>query len=393
MRIAFIEPYPSASDNEGAALEQIYREQVIAADLCRLGNELLCAKTTRSDHESHFVAEDTVWRFVPIDANQSNQPDNKVVSARLTDLVKNFQPDILIIRGAGTRVEEDILRVVSAPLVTIVSGRYRTSSLTRADLILGEHRQQMMFLRKRVGWRRVRRLQKLPAPWFFDSQESLDELRYDIVVISKFEKHKNHQALDSLMQEPLRFALIGDGSLLDEFTTKWRNVTADVDFLGSQSSRAVAGLIRQSRLLVHPSSSEGFPRCVAEAMASGVPCVAIRGVVNEPVKHGGNGLTVREDELHSAVTRLLNDDKLLSRFSESARVTAEREFGRSSLEGFVGQLNGQLNQLIGREAWRFSIRSRARRRCWDVSTAVAGQVRRALVGTRSRRATARGAAT
>lgn len=393
MRIAFIEPYPSASGSEEAALEQIYREQVIAADLYRLGNELLCAKTTRSEHESHLMAEDVVWHFVPIDANQSSRPDNKVVSTRLADLVKNFMPDVLIVRGAGTRVEEEILRIVSAPLVTIVSGRYRTSSLTRADLILGEHRQQMMFLRKRVGRRRVRRLQKLPAPWFFGSNESPNELRYDIVVISKFEQHKNHQALDSLMREPLRLALIGDGSLRDEFATKWKDVTADVDFLGSQSSRAVADVIRQSRLLVHPSSSEGFPRCVAEAMASGVPCVAIRGVVNEPVKHGGNGLTVREDELHSAVTRLLNDEKLLSRFSESARLTAEREFGRSSLEGFVGQLNSQLNQLKGREAWRFSMRSRARRRCWDVSTAVAGQVRRALVATRSRLARARGAAT
>ena len=82
-----------------------------------------------------------------------------------------------------------------------------------------------------------------------------------------------------------------------------------------------------SSVLVLPSENEPFGRVLVEAMACGIPIVAARdGGVPEIVRHEKDGLLVSPgdaDEIAFAVQKILSDDKLMIRFSQSARRRAD----------------------------------------------------------------------
>jgi glycosyltransferase involved in cell wall biosynthesis len=94
------------------------------------------------------------------------------------------------------------------------------------------------------------------------------------------------------------------------------------------SSRAELGrAYHRADVCLVTSRKEGGPKCVLEAMASGVPVVCTRvGQANELVQDGENGLLTEIDDvdaLAAAVQRLHDDGDLRRRLRASGRVTAE----------------------------------------------------------------------
>jgi glycosyltransferase involved in cell wall biosynthesis len=86
-------------------------------------------------------------------------------------------------------------------------------------------------------------------------------------------------------------------------------------------------LIDESRIVVLPSTVEGFGIVVLEANACGVPVIASTGVPEGAVKDGLNGLRYpfgNIKALGDSIVRLLQDDDLYSRLSENALEYAER---------------------------------------------------------------------
>lgn len=77
----------------------------------------------------------------------------------------------------------------------------------------------------------------------------------------------------------VRGILIGDGDLRGEFEAlaKELGVSAEVDFVGWKSGfDAVQAELKKGHIFVFPSTGEGLPRSVIEAMASGLLCVGSR---------------------------------------------------------------------------------------------------------------------
>jgi glycosyltransferase involved in cell wall biosynthesis len=100
-----------------------------------------------------------------------------------------------------------------------------------------------------------------------------------------------------------------------------------VDFRFDISESEKRNLLLGARLLVLPSSVEGFGIVVLEANACGVPVVASSGVPQGAVQHGFNGLRYPFgdiDALAAATTDLLADDALHARLSANARTFAQR---------------------------------------------------------------------
>jgi L-malate glycosyltransferase len=110
--------------------------------------------------------------------------------------------------------------------------------------------------------------------------------------------------------------------------------------------------LRSASLLLLTSDNEPFGRVLVEAMASGVPVIATRsGGVPEIVREGLDGLLAAPGSVHEiseCILRLLTDETLRSRISESGRKRAE-EF---SLEAHVNRMVDVFEEALAYRARR-----------------------------------------
>ena len=157
----------------------------------------------------------------------------------------------------------------------------------------------------------------------------------DLVImnVARFDPGKGQdvlvEAFSRLADRPnLRLVLVGDGTARVAVQDAVREHGLDdrVSFLGSRDD--VSRLLRGADMFVNASNNEGFGIAPLEAMAAGLPVVAVTGVNNavvEFVEDGSTGLLVDDTgpvELASAVERLADDAELRARLGERARAGA-----------------------------------------------------------------------
>jgi glycosyltransferase involved in cell wall biosynthesis len=127
-----------------------------------------------------------------------------------------------------------------------------------------------------------------------------------------------------------RFLIAGDGPLRNRLEEQARKLDVEeaVHFLGIRKD--VPDLMREAALLVRPSSLEGMPLVVLEAMASAIPTVATPvGGTPELVKDGVHGFLVpvgSSAALAEAITRLLDDRPLAQKMGRRGRDLVENGY-------------------------------------------------------------------
>jgi len=103
-----------------------------------------------------------------------------------------------------------------------------------------------------------------------------------------------------------------------------------VSLFPNMSPQSVTALYSQANVFVLPSVSEGLSLALLEAMAAGKAIVASRNESHQAIlKHGENSLLFEVDnceELALQVVRVITDEKLRHRISESARQLCEKQF-------------------------------------------------------------------
>ena len=140
------------------------------------------------------------------------------------------------------------------------------------------------------------------------------------------------KALDLLqyVQPEARTIIVGDGPLRNSLEEKSRDYLLDdrVRFLGHRED--VQKLMAASDLVVLPSSFEGLPNVVLEAMRLGKPVVATAAPgTSEVVINGETGLLVPVGNpplLARAIRDVIRDPDMAARFGESGRASAESKF-------------------------------------------------------------------
>ena len=155
---------------------------------------------------------------------------------------------------------------------------------------------------------------------------------------------------------PLRAAVVGDGPLLAEMTalaaalrvaispaSHTTETTAAVEFTGSLPDHAaVVGRMKSARVLVLPSTREGFGLVLAEAMACGTPCVAYDvPAVREVLADGEAGLLVAPRDvagLTAAIAALLDDTPLRERLITAGRKRSAEHFAAARFAGAIEKL-------------------------------------------------------
>lgn len=114
----------------------------------------------------------------------------------------------------------------------------------------------------------------------------------------------------------------------EEIMEMARSLKITLNFHGYMNSREIAALHRECCCFVIPSENENSPNTLAEAMASGMPCVAYdTGGIASMIEDDVSGLLVRFGDakrLAHAISEIFTDKELRNNLSKNARQHAER---------------------------------------------------------------------
>ncbi len=179
-----------------------------------------------------------------------------------------------------------------------------------------------------------------------------------IVCVARLEPVKQHQILlaaCALMKTggiSYRCTIVGDGSCRESLHALRDSLQLrdHVEFTGAADSEQVQQFWRSADVAVLSSQSEGFPVCLLEAAATGIPAVAPSvGGIPEIIVHESTGLLVTPDDpdsLADALKRFCYNLALAGQMGKNAR--------RLALQNF--SIDQQLNSLLA--VWDQVISSR-----------------------------------
>lgn len=153
-----------------------------------------------------------------------------------------------------------------------------------------------------------------------------------IVAVGRLMPSKSFDVLINAVQRvrervPASLVIIGDGYERESLERRIAELGAEAwcELAGHVSDAELIGHYRSAWLLASASQSEGWGMTITEAAACGTPAVATRisGHV-DAIDDGITGLLAsNETELSDSITRVLTDDDLRTRMSDSARRWAE----------------------------------------------------------------------
>jgi len=164
----------------------------------------------------------------------------------------------------------------------------------------------------------------------------LESKIYDIIFAGRLIKEKNVDVLIKAVAlfkadfPEIRCCIVGDGPerkvlvrLADEL-----GVRENVDFAGFQEYEALIAKIKTSKVLVLPSSREGFGMVVIEAFACRVPVVTVRERYNaaQGLVENSCGIVVElgEKEIAEGVGKILENGNYYEEMAASASKRAEK---------------------------------------------------------------------
>jgi glycosyltransferase involved in cell wall biosynthesis len=179
-----------------------------------------------------------------------------------------------------------------------------------------------------------------------------------LLCAGRFRHEKGHRyliaALAELSRRDLRPTLVlaGTGPLLQAVVDDVSDLGLldQVKFVGHMNHRELMGMMAAADIVVIPSTHEGLSVTAEEALMLGRPVVASRtGGLQEVIEDASDGLLVPPGDveaLASAIERLIRDQALRARLSETGKVRAERLFSASRAatahEQLFGALRGSL---------------------------------------------------
>ncbi|MCL4206940.1 MAG: glycosyltransferase [Pirellulaceae bacterium] len=144
----------------------------------------------------------------------------------------------------------------------------------------------------------------------------------------------------------LHLIVVGDGPLAEDLQeqTDQLGLTDRVHFVGSQTD--VAPFFQAFDIAVFPSSTEGLPVAVVEAIRFGVPVIASRvGGIPEVIQDGHSGCLIPSGDVEAlahAILALADAPQRREEMAQTARQTAEQHFGAEKVGHRVRELYGQL---------------------------------------------------
>jgi glycosyltransferase involved in cell wall biosynthesis len=159
------------------------------------------------------------------------------------------------------------------------------------------------------------------------------------VVIGCVSRHKKqYQLLEALKHLPENIKVIFAGiepGILDELVHE-KGVKNEIIYAGIVDKKTVMNYYRLFDVMVLPSTTEGLPLSLVEAMGAGTPVIGTRAAgIIDVLDNQKNGLWFEDEnipELAEKIRQVLNDSELRNRLIENGKTAA---FERFSIEWTV----------------------------------------------------------
>ena len=156
-----------------------------------------------------------------------------------------------------------------------------------------------------------------------------------VVMVSRLVPHKGAHTLIEAWKlaklKNLKLAIVGGSAFTDEYVKKLQAMTANdpsIVMTGYQSGETLEALFAGARFAVHPSTSEGLPIAVLEAMSYGKAVIAADIPENQEVL-AEHGITFKSGDAASLATKLVelaNDPMQAAGYGHVARTFVEDGF-------------------------------------------------------------------
>ncbi len=136
--------------------------------------------------------------------------------------------------------------------------------------------------------------------------------------------------LEAVSDLDVELCLVGQGPLRTDLErmAKTKKKTS-IKFMGTLPNLELPPFLNSCDLFILPSSYEGHPKALLEAMACGLPVIGTRvSGIQELIHDGENGLLCELDagSIRTAIQRALGDPDLRMRLGENARKYIEENF-------------------------------------------------------------------
>jgi len=162
-----------------------------------------------------------------------------------------------------------------------------------------------------------------------------------IAMVSRLVKHKGTHTLISAWKlarqkrpdllKDLKLAIIGGSAFTDDYVKSLHKQAEGDDsivFTGYQRGDALQALFAGAKFIVHPSTSEGLPIAILEAMSYGKAVIGSDIPENMEViaEHGLPFSTGNIEELSDRIIELASDEMLAASIGHAAREFVEMDY-------------------------------------------------------------------
>jgi glycosyltransferase involved in cell wall biosynthesis len=264
----------------------------------KMGCEVICI--TRSPY--HNMSEWEGVRFVPLWTLKSKYFE-AILHSFVGALWAAFRrPRILHVHGVGPSLVVPLVRLFGIKVVVTHHGpdydREKWNAIAKAVLRLGESwgmrfaNERIVIspviddmIRSRYGLESNLIPNGVDLPDMSADDEAVERFglarnRY-VVLVSRFVPEKRHldliRAFEKLNLDGMKLVLVGDADHPDSYTRSLKEAASrnpDVVLTGFLQGEALAAVFKNARVFVLPSSHEGLPISLLEALSFGLPCLA-----------------------------------------------------------------------------------------------------------------------
>ena len=194
-------------------------------------------------------------------------------------------------------------------------------------------------------WVPPKKLTVIPNWTLFPPTEPSKKI-YDLMYIGRFEPEKNISALIETVLilkksfPHLRLALVGEGSLEMSLKETVKELSLNQNIVYLKTTSNLMSLLKQAKIFVIASQSEGLPNVVLEAGMGQIPTIANHFAgAEEVILHGKTGyLTNSPKEMAAFISRILSHTSITNQLGKAAEKYILQNFHKKTQDLFIQTL-------------------------------------------------------